>query len=121
MVLNNFTASHEDLSTDRGYQFKFYCDRCGNGYMSRFQPSAGGATGTLLRAAGDIFGGILASAGDGNHQHRPGAAKAHYTASERAVAEAKGYFRQCSRCGKWVCPDVCWNSSAEVCEDCQGS
>ena len=46
-----FTANYDDLSTDRGYQFKFHCDKCGNGYMSRFQPSltgtAGGVAGML--------------------------------------------------------------------------
>jgi len=64
MSMIRFTANHEDLSTDRGYQFKFLCDKCGNGYMSRFQPSLTGTAGGLLRAAGDIFGGILSSAGN---------------------------------------------------------
>ncbi|HSN67725.1 MAG TPA: zinc ribbon domain-containing protein, partial [Thermoanaerobaculia bacterium] len=31
-----FTDNYDDLSTDRGYQFKFYCEKCGNGYMSSF-------------------------------------------------------------------------------------
>jgi hypothetical protein len=44
--------------------------------------------------------------------------KARSSASERAVEEAKGHFRQCLRCGKWVCPDVCWNSEAGLCEEC---
>ena len=22
------------------------------------------------------------------------------------------------RCGKWVCPDVCWNEAANQCEEC---
>jgi hypothetical protein len=34
-----FTDNYEDLSTDKGYQFKFYCEHCGNGYMSSFKPS----------------------------------------------------------------------------------
>ena len=118
MSLINFTANHEDLSTDRGYQFKFYCDKCGNGYLSRFQPSATSTTGSLLRAAGDIVGGILASAGNGSQVHRSAGRKAHITASERAVEEAKAYFSQCSRCGKWVCPDACWNPEAELCGQC---
>jgi hypothetical protein len=36
MTLVPFVQNHDDLSTDRGYQFKFHCDKCGNGYMSRF-------------------------------------------------------------------------------------
>ncbi|MCX6638013.1 MAG: zinc ribbon domain-containing protein, partial [Acidobacteria bacterium] len=39
MSIIRFTQNHEDLSTDRGYQFKFFCDRCGNGYLSSFQTS----------------------------------------------------------------------------------
>ena len=117
MSVIEFTANHEDLSTDRGYQFKFYCDRCGNGYMSRFQPSGGRTTGGLLRVAGGIFGGILA-AGNGHQVQRSGSGRAHEYASDRAVAEAKAYFKQCSRCAKWVCPDVCWNAKAGLCEEC---
>src|SRR5713226_10143528 len=99
MSLINFTANHEDLSTDRGCQFKFYCDKCGNGYLSRFQPSTGSTTGSLLRAASDIFGGILAVAGNGGREvQRSAGRKAHDNASMRAVDEAKAYFRLCSRC-----------------------
>ena len=28
------------------------------------------------------------------------------------------HFHQCSRCGRWVCPEVCWNASAGQCEEC---
>src|SRR5256885_3214557 len=35
MVAIRFTGNYEDLSTDRGYQFKFYCEKCQNGYMSQ--------------------------------------------------------------------------------------
>jgi hypothetical protein len=24
----------------------------------------------------------------------------------------------CTRCGKWVCPDVCWNGDANMCDGC---
>jgi hypothetical protein len=50
MAMIQFVRNYDDLSTDRGYQFKFYCDKCGNGYMSRFQPSVIGTAGSLLRA-----------------------------------------------------------------------
>src|SRR5262249_25618298 len=118
MSVMNFTAIHEDLSTDRGYQFKFYCDKCGNGYMSRFQPASSSTTGNLLRAAGDIVGGILASAGNGSQVQRSAGRRARDSASERAIEEAKAYFKQCRRCSKWVCPDLCWNLQAESCEEC---
>jgi hypothetical protein len=31
-----FVANYDDLSTDKGFQFKFHCDKCRNGYLSRF-------------------------------------------------------------------------------------
>lgn len=42
MALIQFTKNHTDHSTDKGYQFEFFCDRCGNGFMSKFKPSVTG-------------------------------------------------------------------------------
>ena len=114
-----FVNNYEDLSTDRGFQFKFYCDKCGNGHMSAFQPSAIGTAGSLLRAAGSFLGGWVGSAGDSAYEiQRAVGGKAHDSALATAVQEGKQYFHQCSRCGKWVCPDVCWNEGAGQCEGC---
>jgi hypothetical protein len=114
-----FVNNYEDLSTDRGYQFKFFCDKCGNGYMSRFQPSAIGTAGSLLRAAGDFFGGWASSAGNSAYDiQRSVGGKAHDEALQKAVVEGKEHFHQCSRCGRWVCPEVCWNAQAGQCEGC---
>ncbi len=119
MALIPFVRNYDDLSTDRGYQFKFYCDKCGNGYLSSFQTSTIGTAGSLLRAAGDLFGGWASSAGNSAYEiQRQVGGKAHDDAVNRAVEEAKGHFHQCSRCGKWVCPEVCWNAAAGQCEEC---
>ena len=119
MAMIQFVNNYEDLSTDRGYQFKFHCDKCGNGYMSRFQPSVTGTAGSLLRAAGSLFGGWASSAGNSAYElQRAVGGKAHDEALARAVEEGKAHFHQCSRCGRWVCPEVCWNASAGQCEDC---
>ena len=119
MAMIQFVNNYEDLSTDRGYQFKFYCDKCGNGYMSRFQTSTVGTAGSLLRAAGGIFGGWLSSAGNSAYEvQRAVGGKAHDEALQKAVEEGKQHFHQCSRCGRWVCPEVCWNASAGQCEEC---
>ena len=119
MGMIQFVNNYDDLSTDKGYQFKFYCDKCGNGYMSRFQTSLTGTGGSLLRAAGDLFGGWLSSAGNSAYEiQRAVGGKAHDAALQKAVEEGKEYFHQCSRCGKWVCPEVCWNAAAGQCEEC---
>jgi membrane protease subunit (stomatin/prohibitin family) len=119
MALIGFVHNYDDLSTDRGFQFKFYCDKCGNGYLSSFQTSTIGTAGSLLRAAGDLFGGWASSAGNSAYEiQRQVGGKAHDDALNGAVEEAKGHFHQCSRCGKWVCPEVCWNASAGQCEEC---
>jgi hypothetical protein len=119
MALIQFVKNYEDLSTDRGFQFKFYCDKCGNGFMSRFQPSVTGTAGSLLRAAGDLFGGWASSAGHSAYEiQRAVGGPAHDKAMQQAVQEGKHHFHQCSRCGKWVCPEVCWNANAGQCEEC---
>ena len=114
-----FVANHDDLSTDKGFQFKFYCDKCRNGHMSRFLPNKIGIAGELMRAAGSLFGGSFYDAGTAAyHVQRAIGGKAHDDALETAVQEGKTYFKQCTRCGHWVCPDVCWNHTAGLCEDC---
>ena len=40
MSMIQFVQNYQDLSTDKGYQFKFHCDKCGNGFMTEFQTSA---------------------------------------------------------------------------------
>jgi DNA-directed RNA polymerase subunit M/transcription elongation factor TFIIS len=119
MSLIQFTENYDDLSTDLGFQFKFYCDHCRNGYMSTFQPSVVGTAGSLLRAAGGLFGGALSRAGYGAYEvQRAVGGKGHDDALSNAIAEVKGKFHQCKRCGKWVCPDVCWNEKRGMCVAC---
>lgn len=119
MAMIQFVNNYDDLSTDRGYQFKFYCDKCGNGFMSRFEASTLGTASSLLRAASSFLGGWADSAGDSAYQiQRAVGGKAHDTALKSAVEEGKKHFHQCSRCGKWVCPEVCWNEAAGQCEEC---
>ena len=113
-----FVANYDDLSTDKGFQFKFHCDQCRNGYMSRFQPNAIGIAGSLLSAAGNFFNGLGGVQNAAYQIQQAVGGKAHDEALEKAVAEGKQNFKQCTRCGHWVCPDVCWNHSAGLCEAC---
>lgn len=119
MSLIQFTENYDDLSTDHGYQFKFFCDRCRNGYMSSFQPSVIGTAGSLLRAAGSVFGGFIGNVGSGSYEvQRAIGGKPHDDALRKAVEEVRGKFHQCKRCGKWVCPDNCWNIKRGMCTEC---
>lgn len=68
MASIEFTDNYEDLSTESGYQFKFNCERCGNGYMSTWKASKSGMATGLLRGAGSMFGGFLGSASSGADQ-----------------------------------------------------
>ncbi len=87
--------------------------------MTQFQMSAVGTASDVLRAAGNLFGGVLGRIGNSTYDmQRAIGGKAHDEAFRKAVEEAKGHFMQCSRCGKWVCPEVCWNKSKGLCEDC---
>ncbi|GAB4046753.1 zinc ribbon domain-containing protein [Spirosoma litoris] len=114
-----FVRNYDDLSTDKGFQFSFRCDKCGNGYMSHFQTNNLGVAGELLNMAGSVFGSFFYEAGNATrNMQRAIGGKAHDDALTKAVQEGKTHFHQCTRCGQWVCPDVCWNASAGLCESC---
>lgn len=114
-----FVDNYDDLSTDRGFQFRFHCDRCGNGYMSRYQASVVGTAGSLLRAAGSLFGGVFGQAGQSAYEIQQAVGgSAHDEALAAAVADVKPNFTQCVRCGKWACNEVCWNQTRGLCTSC---
>jgi len=50
-----FTDNYDDLSTGRGYQFKFFCERCGNGFMSSFQKSTVGVAAGVMGIVGSFW------------------------------------------------------------------
>ena len=118
MALIQFTRNHQDQSTDNGYQFEFYCDRCGNGYQTRFEASATGTITNALDAASNLFGGVFGSVSSAAHTVKSaGWQKAHDDAFVRAVQEAQPHFHKCKRCGHWV-DDDCWNTERNLCKDC---
>ena len=56
------------FSADVGYQFKSFCDKCGNGYMSTFIQSKVKTAASLLRGAGQLLGGIFGSASANSYE-----------------------------------------------------
>ena len=118
MALIQFTRNYRDLSTDTGFQFEFFCDRCGNGYQTEFQASTLGTVTSALDAASNLFGGVFGSAANAARNVRSaGWEKAHDNAFATAVEEAKPHFHKCKRCGHWV-DDDCWNTARTLCKDC---
>jgi hypothetical protein len=118
-VSTPFTRNYRDHSNDTGYQFEFFCDKCGNGHRSSFQTSGVGVASKMLKAAGSIFGGRLGRASWGaDHVKDALRGPAWDRAFESAITEMRPRFRQCTRCGAWVCPEVCWNEARTLCEAC---
>lgn len=119
MALIQFTRNYTDHSTDKGYQFEFFCDRCGSGFKGEFKPSMLGVGSSVLRAAGDFFGGFLGRAGHSTY-HLQDAVRgpAHDKAYRECIEEAKPNFRLCPKCSNWACLTNCWNEKRGLCYDC---
>ena len=114
-----FTNNYTDLSSQRGFQFKFFCQKCGNGYMSTFQASKLGTAAAAANAAASLLGGIFGRAAQGAQSlQQMMAGPQHDAALDAAVKEISPLFKQCTRCGQWVCEPVCWNKKAGLCETC---
>ncbi len=119
MAYIQFVKNYQDHSTDMGYQFEFFCDRCGNGFMSQFHPNKLGAVGEVARGLGNVFGGFLGrAAGASDNVDRLMRGKAHDDALAQATSEIKPLFNQCQRCGTWVCKNVCFNNEVGMCANC---
>jgi membrane protease subunit (stomatin/prohibitin family) len=114
-----FTRNYTDLSTNQGFQFEFFCDRCGTGYRTRFQASVIGGVSSALDAASSLFGGVLGRAADLGERARSASwEKAHDEAFIKATEELKPDFVQCPRCSSWICRQSCWNSNKGLCKNC---
>jgi ribosomal protein L32 len=118
MPLTNFVRNYQDLSTDTGFQYEFFCDRCGNGYQTQFEPSVISGVTDILDTAGSLLGGFLSGAASIGEKVRSATwKKAHDTSFQKAIAEARPHFKQCTRCGQWM-DNICWNHSRGMCKGC---
>jgi hypothetical protein len=118
MALIQFTRNYNDHSTQQGFQFEFFCDRCGNGYKTPFQASATGSVSSTLDAASNLLGGLFNNVANAARSvHSAAWEQARDQAYTRAVEEARPHFHKCKRCGKWV-DDDCWNAPRGLCKEC---
>lgn len=114
-----FTRNYSDLSTHRGFQWEFFCERCGNGYRSKFQTSATGVVSEAMETAGGFLGGIFGSIANVSERvHSAAWEQAHDHAFKAAVDEVKELFIQCPRCNSWVCRKRCWHEARGLCFNC---
>ena len=119
MAYIQFTRNYTDHSNDNGFQFEFFCDRCGNGFMSQFRPNKLGMLGDAARGLGNVFGGVFGRVSSGSYELQNMArGKSHDDAFAQAIGELKPMFNQCQRCGTWVCKNVCFNNEAGLCANC---
>ena len=134
-MLHSFTRNYNDLSTDAGFQFEFYCDNCGNGYKSTFQESltynARKKNESVSRGAGllgGLFGGIAGNLGNAVENGLNNLGSKYDTDSPQwrqeqekafddAQAEVHSHFKKCPACSQWVCDD-CWNEDEGLCISC---
>lgn len=120
-----FVSEVKDLSTDKGYQFKFHCDKCHQGYTSTYKPATLGVAAGLLDTAGGVFGNLGSLFGKGRQAaqgvQQTLSGKVQSDAYAQAVEEVKPQFRNCPRCGHWVCVAACWNERERMCETCAPS
>ena len=117
-----FSKNFKDMSVstgaNAGFQFEFYCERCGDAWRADFVPYRGGQATSWLGKAAGIFGGVLGnveSAAEGLAQ--AGYGKAHDEAFAHAIEHAKDHFHRCARCMQYAC-DTCWNSAKGLCRNC---
>jgi membrane protease subunit (stomatin/prohibitin family) len=114
-----FTRNYSDQCTDKGFQFEFYCNRCGTGFRTRFKQFGLGTVSSALDAANSLFGGIFNKASDMGERARSAAwEKAHDEAFVAAMQELKPDFIQCPHCSTWVCKKNCWNAQKGLCKEC---
>ena len=114
-----FTRNHSDLSTGQGFQFEFFCDRCGTGFRTPFKAWVVGSVAGMMDAANSLFGGVFGKAADMSERVRSAAWEtAHDQAFNGAMKEIKSDFMQCPRCSTWVCRKSCWNQERGLCKNC---
>jgi len=114
-----FVSNYTDHSTDNGFQFEFFCNRCNSGFRTKFKRWTLGAASDVADAVGDMLGGVFGRAADlGGRVKSAAWEKAHDQAYEAAVNEIKPSFIQCPRCSEWVCRKSCWNTKKGLCKAC---
>ncbi|OGF49991.1 MAG: hypothetical protein A2231_03515 [Candidatus Firestonebacteria bacterium RIFOXYA2_FULL_40_8] len=132
MALKGYTDNFADNSTEAGFQFTFFCDKCKEGYKTDFTPSKNFKKKSFFQNLGKIAGAAAQIAGKYNLGYgaeratdaisgsfqgmNPAWHKEHEAAFDKAQNEAKGHFHRCPKCKEWVCEND-WNEQEGLCVD----
>jgi len=108
---------YTDLSSERGFQFEFYCERCPEAWRSDFVRYSESRLPGAMDAASRLMAPRNAD-GRGVASFR-GAAwdRARDSAFRRAARTAGEHFHACAECHCHCCPG-CWNSTTLRCTAC---
>lgn len=117
--------NYDDMSDDNGYQFKFKCDICGDGFLTKYREAPYAKARSFLGAASSVTSGLGSRFGGGawgakgaaDHMHDAKWREAKERAFDEATAEAKGHFTKCPGCTKYV-DATCWNEQVLMCVEC---
>ena len=113
-----FSNNYRDHSTERGFRFEFFCEKCRDGYMTEFQSYTIGTIKNLFGVAEGLFGGFFRKASAASRRvHSATWEHSKDGAFLKAVEEAKKHFHRCSRCGDYFCKN-CWNPDEGLCIKC---
>ncbi len=116
--LKEFVKNYRDLSDDNGFQFEFFCDRCGNGYKSQYKSYTLAKVSSALSMASKFLGDIFGKGADVAKEAKSFQWHSeHDKAFFEAVEAAKPHFHRCPGCQQWVC-FKCWNDEASLCLNC---
>ncbi len=95
-----YTDNYADHSTEAGYQFEFFCERCGNGYKSGFKASASGIATKGLRTVSGAVGSLGGLSSGTDSLKDMTESKAKDKALRAAIEEISPLFQQCHTCGQ---------------------
>lgn len=121
-----FTQNSRDLSNaygdDAGFEFEFYCQRCGDTWRSGFENYTLGRASGWLRRASSMASNVTSNVGWDVANTVGGLAdagwhKARDAAFQRAISKADGHFNRCAKCTQHVC-EKCWNAERGMCRNC---
>jgi hypothetical protein len=99
-----FRDNYHDISTNSGFQFEFYCERCHDAWRSPFDRYAAGTLENALGAAESLLGGFFGSARNAvSNITSAGYSRAKDDALRSAVKQAVPHFHKCPRCSQNMC------------------